>query len=695
MFIFDLIYKLSLLVAFSVLSGFINSRYDKSGLTGKILQGLLFGTVACIGMFHPFILEKGIIFDGRSIVISLCALFFGPVSGIITSVMALVYRIILGGSGTVMGSMVIASSFLIGFYFHLKRTKAPAYPLTWINLYLFGIWVHTAMLLFVFALPGKFILEAYQSVTLTVIGIYPVISLLIGKILLDEEDNKVYIDRIRERESLYRTTLYSIGDAVITTDIHGRIRQMNQIAEQLTGWKEIEAENIPIEKVFNSINETDRSKAQSPLDKVLQGGSVDVLSDHTLLISRNGKEVPVADSGSPIRLENGSITGMVLVFRDQTEERRIQRALMESEERYRKLLEMAPAGIALYSENKISFINPAGAQLLGSDSSGKIIGRPLESILHPSGNGESVDRFHRMMAGEKGLYPAEDIFIRLDGSTMDVEVMASPLTFKGEQATQFIFIDISQRKKAELEIKSLNAELEQGIEERTIQLMETNKELEAYTYSVSHDLRAPLRAIDGFARFLMEDYSNVLDDEGKKIVQVIRQNSKRMGQLIDDLLRFSRLSRVEMRFSTVQMKPLVDSVYLEITGEELRKRIHFTVEELMDAKGDEAMIRQVWTNLISNAVKYTAHREPATVTITSKSEDDRVVYCIRDNGAGFDMKYAGKLFGVFQRMHSTREFEGTGIGLAIVKQVIQRMGGKVWAEAEVDRGAAFYFSLPV
>ncbi|HJZ40983.1 MAG TPA: PAS domain S-box protein, partial [Bacteroidales bacterium] len=636
-----------------------------------------------------------IIFDGRSIVISLCALFFGPVSGIITSVMALVYRIILGGSGTVMGSMVIASSFLIGYYFHQKRVKPVAYPLTWINLYLFGIWVHAAMLLFVFALPGKFILEAYQAVALTVIGIYPVISLLIGKILPDEENNKVYIDRIRERESLYRTTLYSIGDAVITTDIHGRIRQMNQIAEQLTGWKEIEAENIPIEKVFNSINETDRSKAQSPLDKVLQGGSVDVLSDHTLLISRNGKEVPVADSGSPIRLENGSITGMVLVFRDQTEERRIQRALMESEERYRKLLEMAPAGIALYSENKISFINPAGAQLLGSDSSGKIIGRPLESILHPSGNGESVDRFHRMMAGEKGLYPAEDIFIRLDGSTMDVEVMASPLTFKGEQATQFIFIDISQRKKAELEIKSLNAELEQGIEERTIQLMETNKELEAYTYSVSHDLRAPLRAIDGFARFLMEDYSNVLDDEGKKIVQVIRQNSKRMGQLIDDLLRFSRLSRVEMRFSTVQMKPLVDSVYLEITGEELRKRIHFTVEELMDAKGDEAMIRQVWTNLISNAVKYTAHREPATVTITSKSEDDRVVYCIRDNGAGFDMKYAGKLFGVFQRMHSTREFEGTGIGLAIVKQVIQRMGGKVWAEAEVDRGAAFYFSLPV
>jgi PAS domain S-box-containing protein len=695
MFILDLIYKLSLLVAFSVLSGFINARYDKSGLAGKIFQGLLLGTVACIGMFHPFILEQGIIFDGRSIVISLCTLFFGPVSGIITAVMAIVYRIILGGSGSVMGILVITSSFLIGYYFHRKRVKPVAYPLTWINLYLFGIWVHAAMLLFVFALPGKFILEAYQAVALTVIGIYPVISLLIGKILLDEENNKVYIDRITERESLYRTTLYSIGDAVITTDIHGRIRQMNQIAEQLTGWKEIEAENIPIDKVFNSINETDRSKAQSPLDKVLQGGVVDLLDENTLLISRNGKEAPVAAKGSPIKLENGSITGMVLVFRNQTEVRRIQRALMESEERYRLLLEMAPAGIAVYSENKISFINPAGAQLLGLDSPGKIVGKPLESILHPSGNGESVDRFHRMMAGEKGLYPADDIFMRSDGSAMDVEVMASLLTFRGELAAQFIFIDISQRKKAELEIKSLNAELEQGIEERTMQLSETNKELEAYTYSVSHDLRAPLRAIDGFARFLMEDYSNVLDDEGKKIVQVIRQNSKRMGQLIDDLLRFSKLSRAQMQFSPVHMKPLVESVYTEIAGKELGKRIHFIVGDLLDAKGDEPMIRQVWTNLISNAVKYTAHREPATVTITSESTDGRVIYCIRDNGAGFDMKYAGRLFGVFQRLHSTREFEGTGIGLAIVKQVIQRMGGKVWADAEVDRGASFYFSLPL
>jgi PAS domain S-box-containing protein len=695
MIILDLIYKLSLLVAFSVLSGFINARFNKSGLTGKVLQGILFGIAAVIGMQQPFVLEEGIIFDGRSIVISLCTLFFGPVSGLITSAFTLIFRVFLGGAGTLTGILVITASFLIGYYFNYKRRKTPAYTISWLNLYLFGIWVHTAMLILIFTLPGKYVLEAYRVLTLTVIGIYPVISLLIGKILLDEEDIKIYIEQIKERESLYRITLYSIGDAVITTDIRGMVQQMNQIAEHLTGWKESEARNKSLAEVFNIINEENRSKAEIHVEKVINEGTVVGLTNHTLLISKNGKEIPIADSGSPIKNENGQMTGMVLVFRDQTEERNIQRALIESEERYRTLLEVAPVGIAVYSENLITFINPAGAYLLGTNSIGKIIGKPLGSIIHPAGLKESAGRFRRMIAGEKGLYPTEDVYIRLDGAALDVEVMASPLTYKGIPAVQFLFIDITQRKKAENEIKRLNTDLEKRIEERTAELMETNKELEAFAYSVSHDLRAPLRAIDGFARFLMEDYNTVLDEEGNSIVQVIRLNSKRMGHLIDDLLTFSRLSRAQMRFSTVDMNPIVKSVYRELTDENSGMRIDFRCDSLIDANGDKHMIRQVWTNLISNAIKYSSNREAATISITSRNEGGMAVYCIQDNGAGFNMKYADKLFGVFQRLHSNKEFEGTGVGLAIVKRIVHRQGGKVWAEGEVDKGARFYFSLPV
>ncbi|MEW6703058.1 MAG: PAS domain S-box protein [Bacteroidota bacterium] len=245
------------------------------------------------------------------------------------------------------------------------------------------------------------------------------------------------------------------------------------------------------------------------------------------------------------------------------------------------------------------------------------------------------------------------------------------------------------------QIQHHTSELEARVSERTTQLQAANKELEAFAYSVSHDLRTPLRAIDGFTRILLEDYNSVLDDEGKRVCSVIRESSHRMGQLIDDLLVFSRLSRSEMRLSQIDMETLVHSIYLELTNETMRERIDFLPGEIYNATGDITMIKQVWTNLISNAIKFSSHRTRAVISITSNRENNRVIYCIKDNGAGFDMKYIKKLFEVFQRLHSAKDFEGTGVGLAIVKRVLLRHGGDVWAEGEVDKGAAFYFSLPL
>jgi two-component system, sensor histidine kinase and response regulator len=227
-----------------------------------------------------------------------------------------------------------------------------------------------------------------------------------------------------------------------------------------------------------------------------------------------------------------------------------------------------------------------------------------------------------------------------------------------------------------------------------VQLEEVNKELEAFTYSVSHDLRAPLRIIDGFAGILVSDFADKLNDEGNRTLGVIMNNARRMGQLIDDLLNLSRLGRQDIRLNKINMDRMVKSV----VDEQLQlsnKQVNVTYEELLPADCDNGLIRQVWVNLISNAIKYSGRQAHSQITIGSYHKENDIIYFVKDNGVGFDMKYAGKLFGVFQRLHKITEFEGTGVGLALVQRIIVKHGGKVWARAEINKGATFYFSLPI
>jgi light-regulated signal transduction histidine kinase (bacteriophytochrome) len=249
-------------------------------------------------------------------------------------------------------------------------------------------------------------------------------------------------------------------------------------------------------------------------------------------------------------------------------------------------------------------------------------------------------------------------------------------------------------RSAEEEIRTLNAELEQRVRDRTAQLEAANKELEAFSYSVSHDLRAPLRAIDGFGRILLEDYEGRLDPEGRRVLGVISSETRRMGQLVDDLLAFSQLGRQKLESSDINMTAMAQAVFEEQAAQASTRVFQLEVKPLPTAHGDRAMIRVVFGNLISNAIKFTAPRNPAVIEIGSRQEDGQAVYYVKDNGVGFDMKYAHKLFGVFQRVHSAEEFEGTGVGLALIQRVIHRHGGRVWAEGKVNDGATFSFSLP-
>jgi light-regulated signal transduction histidine kinase (bacteriophytochrome) len=231
-------------------------------------------------------------------------------------------------------------------------------------------------------------------------------------------------------------------------------------------------------------------------------------------------------------------------------------------------------------------------------------------------------------------------------------------------------------------------------EQAKAQLESVNRELEAFSYSVSHDLRAPLRAISGFAQAVAEDYAPKLDDEGKRYLGLIQANAHKMGQLIDDLLAFSRLGRQQMMQSTIDMQALARTVFAELAAQAPERNIKFVVRSAPPARGDRSMIQQVLSNLLSNAIKFTRTRDRGSIEFGFQRERDRGAYYVKDNGVGFDMRYVGKLFGVFQRLHSAAEFEGTGVGLALVYRIITRHEGQVWAQSQVDQGASFFFTLP-
>ncbi len=254
--------------------------------------------------------------------------------------------------------------------------------------------------------------------------------------------------------------------------------------------------------------------------------------------------------------------------------------------------------------------------------------------------------------------------------------------------------EIGQLSVAFNKMAEKRSKAEEAIKKSAAQLKSANKELEAFSYSVSHDLRAPLRAIDSFSRILLEDHAEKLDPEGRRVLNVIGKNVQKMGQLIDDLLAFSRLDRKEIITSTVDMNQLTNELISELKEDLGERIVKFNMNPLPDSIGDRAMLREVLYNLFSNAIKFTKEKNPAIIEIQGNTDNDENIYCIKDNGVGFNMKYADKLFEVFQRLHSSKEYEGTGIGLSLAERIVKKHGGRIWAKGAVDKGATFYFSLP-
>jgi PAS domain S-box-containing protein len=329
-------------------------------------------------------------------------------------------------------------------------------------------------------------------------------------------------------------------------------------------------------------------------------------------------------------------------------------------------------------------VNSAFTATLGWGAE-EMLARPFIEFVHPDDRPATLREVEKLAAGQPTLQ-FENRYQCKNGSWKTLAWRARPQPDGTLYATGH---DATDRKQAEEQIVQLNANLQY----RAAQLEAANKELEAFSYSVSHDLRSPLRAVDGFSQAVLEDYGAQLPEEGRSYLQNIREGAQRMGVLIDDLLTFSRLSRLPLHKQAVNMTRLAREAFEDLNGQQKGREIDLRIGDLPSCEGDPALLKQVWVNLLSNAVKYTRKREAAVVDVGSREEKGENIYFVSDNGTGFDMQYAHKLFGVFQRLHRTDEFEGTGVGLAIVQRIVHRHGGRVWAEAAVERGATFHFTL--
>lgn len=502
---------------------------------------------------------------------------------------------------------------------------------------------------------------------------------------------------LRAANERLAVTLRSIGEGMISTDTEGCISRMNRVAEQLTGWSEADALGRPLEEIFRLYDET----TGLPLHNVtldVWRQSREFGPDHSLrLTARDGSNLPIGANAAAIRDDRGTERGAVLIFRDQTGERAARQALRESRERLNLALKAAHLGswhwqIAedlILCDKLTCLMFGVAPEAAPTDLSG------IAALVAEEDRQTFAETLRRTAADDIPLETAFHV-VRPDGTRRYLTSRGK--LYRNELGTPWrisgILWDVTEQKRAEEEIRELNSTLEQRVHERTAQLEAANKELESFTYSVSHDLRAPLRGIDGFSQALLEDCWEHLDDTGRDYLGRIRMAAQRMGRLIEDMLLLSRVSRSDLSRQEIDLRPLAEGILQRLATQEPQRQVTWELAPVLHAEGDPKLLAIALDNLLGNAWKYSARRTDARIVFDRSTVDGEAVFSIRDNGVGFDMRYAEKLFVPFQRLHRVEDFPGTGVGLATVARVIHKHGGRLWAESEIDQGAVFYFTLP-
>jgi len=480
----------------------------------------------------------------------------------------------------------------------------------------------------------------------------------------------------REGVDTFRLLVEGVRDyAIFGLDGAGRVSTWNAGAERIKGYREDEI----VGQHFSRFYPPEAVSAGTPARLLALAARDGRVEDEGWRVRKDGSRFWANVIITAVRDPEGAVVGFAKVTRDLTERKAVEDALRRSEQTFQLLVESIQnyAIFMLDPDGRVASWN-AGAERIKGYSAHEIIGANFSMFYPPEDVAQGKPRWELEMAERDGRHEDEGWRVRKDGARFWANSVLSAMRDAHGKLIGFAKVtrDLTERRRVEQA------------------LAQSNQELERFSYSVSHDLRAPLRAINGYAQALFQDHAAQLDAEGKRLLTVIRDSAKLGGELIDALLNFSRVGRQALARTPVDLNALVESVVTELGRDATGIAVETVIHPMPPVTGDPALLRQVLANVIANAFKFTGRRPHPRVEIGAQTEGSEVVFYVKDNGVGFDMRYADKLFGVFQRLHRGDEFEGTGVGLALAQRIIQRHGGRIWAEGKVNEGATFFFTLP-